>query len=380
MRILFWSETFWPRIGGVENLAARLLPALQNHGHEFIVVTWEHVEMPDQIHYRGIPVFRFPFFSAGPEGSLTSFLEYRRRVAALKKDFAPELVHVNSFGRSVLFHLETAVAYPAPTLVTLHQALPDEPIGRRSLLENLLSRAAWVTCCSQSVLDHARRLWPEITLNSSVIHNAIELTEGEPRAISFDPPRILCLGRLVWEKGFDLALEAVSIVSRRFPETHVIIAGEGSELDNLKRQTRNLGLTDHVEFAGKIVPDQVAHWITTATLALVPSRLEGFGLVALEAGSFARPVVATRVGGLPEIIVHEETGLLTECGNSAALAGAVESLLAQPKRANRMGVAARQRVQEKFDWTRYVNTYDALYRHLCSDMNDRTGHQSHAAR
>ena len=372
MRILFWSETFWPRVGGVETLAARLLPALQEYGHEFAVVTWENTESPDQIRYQNIPVYRFPFFSTGRQGSLASLLEYRRRIAQLKKDFAPELVHVNSFGRSVLFHLETEGSRPVPTLVTLHQGLPDEPIGQNTLLENLLHRAAWVTCCSQSVLEHARQLRSDITLNSSVVHNAIAVSEEEPRSISFDPPKILCLGRLVREKGFDLALRAMGILRRRFPETRLNIAGEGSELDNLKRQAVILGLTDQVEFPGKIPPDQVAHWITDATLVLVPSRLEGFGLVALEAGSLARPVVATRVGGLPEIVVHEQTGLLTEREDAAALAGAMESLLMRPEKIRRMGLAARQRVRQDFAWRRHVNAYDALYRQLTNPAGHPT--------
>ena len=85
MRILFWSETFWPRVGGVENLAATLLPALQARRHEFVVVTWENMEIPDVIHYQGIPVYRFPFFS-GPRDRLDPLIENRRLLAVLEKE------------------------------------------------------------------------------------------------------------------------------------------------------------------------------------------------------------------------------------------------------------------------------------------------------
>jgi glycogen(starch) synthase len=380
MRILFWSETFWPRVGGVENLAARLLPALQARGYEFVVVTWENTKVPDQIHYQGIPVYRFPFFSGGRQGSLGPLLENRGRVARLKKEFAPDLIHVNSYGGSVLFHVNTAGLYPSPALVTLHQALPDEPIGRQSLLGDLLRGAAWVTACSTSVLAHAQKLLPEIASRSSVIHNAVEIPAEDPPAISFDPPRILCLGRMVPEKGFDLALAAFKVLSHRVPSARLLLAGDGGERDKLKRQAMELGLTQSVEFVGGVPPEKVADLIAEATLVLIPSRLEGFGLVALEAAVMARPVIATRVGGLPEVIVDKETGLLTETDSSDALAEAIELLVTQPEKAKAMGRAARERAQKTFSWDRHVAAYDALYRKLIMDarapasMNSRSTH------
>jgi glycogen(starch) synthase len=363
MRVLFWSETFWPRVGGVENLAAKLLPALQSRGHEFVVVTWENIELPDVIHYQGIPVYRFPFFSGG-RGSLEPMMEIRRRVAKLKRDFTPELVHINSYGHSVLFHLNTAGAHRAPALVTLHQTLPDEPVGRDTLLGNLLRTADWVTACSASVLTHARRLIPEILPCSSLIYNAIEAPNFDPQPISFDPPRLLCLGRLVAEKGFDLALSAFATVRDRFPGARLVIAGDGSERERLQQQMIRLELANFVEFAGRVPPETAAHLIDASTLVLIPSRLEGFCLVALEAAWMARPVVATRIGGLPEVVVHEQTGLLVESENSRALAEAIAHLLDHPATARKLGQAARSRAREIFSWEHCVGAYDALYQKL----------------
>jgi glycogen(starch) synthase len=354
-------------VGGVENLAAKLLPALRARGHEFAVVTWENIKVPDQIRYQDIPVYRFPFFSGGGRADLEPLLENRRRVAQLKREFAPELVHINSYGGSTLFHVNTVSSHPAPVLVTLHQMLPDEPIGRDSLLGYLLRSAAWVTACSVSVLDHARQVLPEIIPSSSVIHNGIEMPALDPPPIAFDPSRILCVGRLVPEKGFDLALAAFEIVLRRFPSARLVFAGEGPELEKLQRQALDSQILHSVEFVGGVPPAHVAGLMGEATLVLVPSRLEGFGLVALEAGSMGRPVVATSVGGLPELIVHQETGLLTACENSQALAEAIELLLEQPEKARCIGWAARHRARKEFSWKRHVDAYDALYRKLISD-------------
>src|SRR5262245_58029925 len=104
MRVLFWSETFWPRVGGVEHLATSLLPALSARGYEFAVITWENIAIADCIFYENIPVYRFPFFSSSHRDRFEPVLRCRGEIAELKKNFSPALVHINSFGRSVLFH------------------------------------------------------------------------------------------------------------------------------------------------------------------------------------------------------------------------------------------------------------------------------------
>jgi glycogen synthase len=373
MRILFWSETFWPRVGGVENLAAKLLPALRSRGHEFAVVTWDNVEAADQILYQNIPVYRFPFFSGRQRGGLGSLIENRQEIALLKQRFAPDLVHINSYGRSVLFHLNTIHAYPASVLVTLHQALRGEPVGNDSLLGHVLRTADWVTACSSAVLTHARRLMPKVIPCSSVILNALEPPPFDPPPITFDSPRILCLGRLVPEKGFDLALAAFARVFRRFPSARLVVAGEGPQAGKLKQQTIELGLTDCVEFVGGVRPEKVVDLIAHSALVLIPSRLEGFGLVALEAGAMARPVIATCVGGLPEVIVHGETGLLVNQENSSALADATALLLDHTDVAVQMGQAGRRRVGEVFSWERCVEAYDTVYQKLASTKHEAIG-------
>lgn len=364
MRILFWSETFWPRVGGVENLAARLLPALRARGHEFMVVTWAHTEYPDKIQYKEIPVYRFPFFSRGPQGGVYPIMEHIWQVARLKQSFAPDLVHINSYGRSILFHLMTANAHPAPVLLTLHQALPNEPVGRDTVLGRLLATADWVVAVSDSVLAHAAHLAQRIVPCSSVIHNALEIPAGNPAPISFDRPKLLCLGRLVAEKGFDVALSAFATVVARFPDARLVIVGDGPERKNLTTRAAELRLSNAVEFVGAIPPEEVPQWISEATLVLIPSQVEGFGLVALEAALLGRPVVATRVGGIPEVVAHAQTGLLVDKDDSNGLAHAVSFFFENPQAATEMGRNAQMRARALFSWDVHVNAYDELYHRL----------------
>src|SRR5262249_39404992 len=222
-----------------------------------------------------------------------------------------------------------------------------------------------------SVLAHTRRLLPEITPRSSVIYNSLMAPPFEPQPISFEPPRLLCLGRLVAGKGFDLAMTAFAKIRQRFPSARLLIAGDGPEREHLQQQAIESGLIDSVEFAGSILPEKVPHFIDASTLVLIPSRMEGFGLVALEAALMARPVVATRVGGLSEVVAHEETGLLVETNDSDGIAAAVERLLEYPELAARMGQAARRRAQKRFGWDRYVDAYDALYQKVVADWREK---------
>src|SRR5206468_1041812 len=111
---------------------------------------------------------------------------------------------------------------------------------------------------------------------------------------------VCCLGRLIPAKGFDLAITAFSLLVERFPNARLVIAGDGPARSTLEAQVASLKIRNTVEFTGWIAPDQVPDLINTATMVLMPSRREGLPLVGIEAALMRRPLIATRVGGLPE--------------------------------------------------------------------------------
>jgi glycogen(starch) synthase len=177
------------------------------------------------------------------------------------------------------------------------------------------------------------------------------------------------LGRLSPEKGFDLAIEAFSRIVRQFPRARLTIAGDGVARADLGAQIVKFGLSDSVEFLGWVDPRDVPALINSATLVLMPSRQESLPLVALEAALMARPMVATRVGGLPEVVAHGETGVLVDPENAQSLADAVTFLLRCPERAVQMGKNARRRAQQLFSWKTHVDGYDSLYRKLTAKID-----------
>jgi glycogen(starch) synthase len=169
---------------------------------------------------------------------------------------------------------------------------------------------------------------------------------------------------LVARKGFDLALSAFATIASRVPAVRMVVAGDGPARAPLEKQAAELGLRDSVDFVGWVAPENVPALINTATIVVMPSRWEPFGLVALEAAQMARPIVATRVGGLTEVVEHGQTGLLVDNENPDALAKAMAELLEHPQVTTRMGETARSRAIERFSWSRCVDAYDSVYRKL----------------
>jgi glycogen(starch) synthase len=362
MRVLFWSGTFWPNIGGVEVLSAKLLPALRERGYEYVVVAPKtHAELPDEAQYNGIPIYRFPFRNNLSDRSIDHLMATRQKIMALKRAFAPALIHINAVGVENFFHLTTTAAYRAPVLVTLHGKWPAQAdtIVRRMLLD-----ADWVVGCSSAIIEEGRKLAAEITPRSSVIYNAVEVPSLSPAPLPFCPPRLLCLGRIAHEKGFDLALSAFAGIIRQFPDARLVIAGDGPERSALERQAIDQGISKTVEFPGWVSPGRVAELINSSTVVVIPSRQDSLPLVALEAALMARPLVVSGVGGLPEVVIHEEGGLLVDGEDTDGFVRAVSFLLQHPDAAVEMGKAGRRRVQTVFSWDRHLEAYDAVYRKL----------------
>lgn len=363
MRILFWSGSFWPNISGPGILGSKLLPALKKRGYEFMVISpLDHPELPVKSKYKGIPVYRYPFWYSLNYGRIDQVIQILQQLAQHFRTFKPDVVHIDVPGFTDFFYLHTAKHHSVRLLVSLHGEWQYLNNGNDSLAVRTLRLADWVTGCSAAILDRARELVPEITLRSCIIYNGSEVPSIQTSPLNFDTPRLLCIGRLEAEKGFDLAVSAFESILVRFPKARLIIAGDGSKRKELEDQVENLGLGENIEFTGLLPPDKVPSLINTATIILIPSRFDSLPLVALESALMSRPVVATRVGGLSEAIVDHRTGLLIEKNNIHELSMAITYLLEHPEKAIQLGKAARLHVKQKFNWIQYVNSYDNLYR------------------
>lgn len=377
MKLLYWTDLFWPQIGGIESLSLQLLPRLQAGGIEPTVLTSLHdPALPDIEEHAGIPIHRLRFQPRLGQDHLGAMAQTLRQVTEFKRRLQPDVVHLHLGGPIAFFHLRTCSAWDAPTVVTLHFCPDWQRYSEDSILAQCLAHADHVVGVSQAVLGAALAGAPSIAGKASVIYNGVAAPErgNLPAAssVAVGKPLILCLGRLVREKGFDLMLAAFAGVLARQPAARLIVAGDGPEREALEVQAQRLGLGRAVRFAGWVDDRQRSDLLEQAAVVVIPSRWpEPFPLVALEAAWMGRPVVAARAGGLPEAVQHGQTGLLVEPENSQALAEAVLGVLCEPERAGGMGRAARELAQARFRVDRTVNEYCDLYHSLLAKGRDR---------
>jgi glycosyltransferase involved in cell wall biosynthesis len=190
-----------------------------------------------------------------------------------------------------------------------------------------------------------------------VLPHIVRLPAIQPTPVPATP-NLLYVGQLIRSKGIDVFLKSLARVACPFQAT---IIGTGNGEATFRRLSTRLGLVDRVHFAGWMDRENLDSHYRNAKIVVVPSRWpEPFGMVGLEAMNYGRPTVAFDVGGISDWLAHGETGLLVPEQDIAALAEALESLLADTARAAQFGAAARARVETCFSFDQYVREVEAI--------------------
>ncbi|MBX9580760.1 MAG: glycosyltransferase [Gemmataceae bacterium] len=205
----------------------------------------------------------------------------------------------------------------------------------------------------------------------SVIRNAARFGDAAPARLAlrgFLPAPVsnivVAAGRLSPEKGFDVLIDAAAEVLRNDPDIGFVLFGEGAMRPDLERRVTDLGLVGRFVLPG--FRSDLDRLLPAADVVVLPSFTEGLPNVALEASAAGVPVVATAVGGTPEVVADGETGLLVPPGDPAALAGSLLHLLRDPALRSRAGAAGQRRMRERFTFAAQAAAYLALFARLCS--------------
>jgi len=180
-----------------------------------------------------------------------------------------------------------------------------------------------------------------------------------PGGLPSEGPLIVFVGRLTDQKGVETLIGAVPIIGAGHPGAHFVIAGDGPLRATLEGQARERALASTVTFTGAL--EDPRPFLRAADVVVVPSLFEPFGIIAAEALALGRPVVASRVGGLPDIVEHEVTGLLVPPANPPALAQAVCRILGASSAAREMGARGRERARREFSEEAVLPRYREIY-------------------
>ncbi len=276
-------------------------------------------------------------------------------------------------------------------LIHVHWPFPHEPIGTAAARVNgvplvmtahgaefaLARRKPWVAACLKRSLRKANLL---IANSCDTAERIRELSGCQAVVLPFGstvapqvqiprrpgPPRILFTGRLIQRKGVDYLLRAAQIVTHH-TQAQFVITGDGDERVRLEALSRELGLGSRVNFLGFVTNEQLNEeyaqcdvWVNPA---IVDDRgdTEGLGVGAIEAYAHGKPVIASRVGGIPDAVLHERTGLLIPEKDPNALASAILDLLANPAKGRRLGAAGQEFARQRFDWRTITDELESLY-------------------
>ncbi|MAU40362.1 MAG: hypothetical protein CMF31_01955 [Kordiimonas sp.] len=245
----------------------------------------------------------------------------------------------------------------------------DLPSGVQKTLYKLAHGAVALTAVSKGLAHHARTIFQDIP-QITTIHNGVALTPPQTRdALPFELPQsfIVSIGRLHPVKGFDLAIQAFHNTQYHAPDLHYVIIGEGDERPALAALIDQYKLKDRVHLIGQLDSDHIPTVLHAATLCLAPSRSEGLPNVILEAAFMGTPLLATRVGGIPEIIADDHYGTLVPADDIESLTTALGHLIAHPQTRQNKAENLKHFVRKEFSIERMVTSYRDLFRALRLD-------------
>jgi glycosyltransferase involved in cell wall biosynthesis len=272
-------------------------------------------------------------------------LGYARSLRALVRTGRFDLVHANNYASAAAAALAT-VGSRVPLVVTEHTEAPWQGSGARAVNRWVHRRARHVIAVSTAIAEVIGGGAADGRVH--YLPNAVPppcLDALPPLSPSLHEARLVGpVSRLVPEKGVDVFLRAAARVAGELPDVQFVVVGDGPLRADLEALARRLGLAGRVEFLGYRA--EAPALIAALDVLVVSSLSEGSPLVVLEARHAGVPVVASRVGGLPDQVRDGEDGLLVPPGDDDALAAGLSALLAEPRRARALGEAGRRRARE----------------------------------
>lgn len=365
-----------------------LLKRLRARGHEIDVLASSYRGLADQT-VDGIRVYRFRYFPArwerltheetAPDRMRRSplyaimplffLLGGMRRAWRLARTGRYDLVHVHWPMPMALLGWAARRAHPMPMVTTFYGIELRWVQSRLPFLGWLVRWAARSSAQAVAISSYtARELRKFVDVPIEVIPYTAELPPPERSTVRADGGEraILFVGRLIERKGVEHLVRALGIVRRTVP-ARLVIVGDGPERPRLEQVARDAGVAAHVSFRGRVSDAELRAAYAGADVFALPSVLdarqdtEGLGVVLLEAMNYSVPVVASEIGGITDIVRHQESGLLVPPGDERALAAALAQVLTDRSMARALGDGGRRLLRETFSWDGIVERWENVY-------------------
>jgi glycosyltransferase involved in cell wall biosynthesis len=327
MKICLFTPSFLPEVGGMEVVIDRLARQFKNMGLEPVVIAQKSrhntqtIELPYKVIY-----YPRPHSAVWLLGSVERMLINEHQVHRF------DIIHAHMAYPTGYIAVKLKKRLNIPVVITSHKGdiVPESRYRRRFITRRRMCWAMENADAITGVSEKLKSIIDELTqgqARSLTIPNGVDMPDDSPgimpdacRAIA-EKPFMLTLGRLHRYKGLDVLLGAIALIhqqKRNIP--CMVIAGDGREFENLKKQAAELGIESQVIFTGAVFGPQ-KHWLLrNCAFFLQPSRAEGMPLTVMEAFAYVKPVIGTRISGIEELVTPGKTGYLVEPDNSQSLA------------------------------------------------------------
>ncbi len=374
MRIALVSDWYYPKIGGVATHMHHLALKLRERGHEVTIVTNSRGElMEDGINLLRIPGVVSPILDV----NITYSLKSTRELNEFLRDF--DVIHSHhAFTPLALKAAKAGRRMGKATVLTTHsisfahESRLWEALGLTfPLFSKYLKyphRIIAVSKAAKAFIEHFTDTPIEIIPNGvdDGIFRPVRNREKIKEEFSVEGRVVLYVSRMSYRKGPHVLLNAFSGIE----DAVLIMVGSGEMLPFLKAQAKFLRIEDRVRFLGYVESGMLPKLFGMADVFVLPSvTAEAFGIVILEAMASGVPVVATDVGGIPEIVRESESGVLVPPGNELELRNAIQKLLLDDGLRARFGANGRKAVEEKYSWDRVTERIEKTYEDILSKSN-----------
>lgn len=293
------------------------------------------------------------------------YFKYLRSVKKKLAEIRPDLIHV--FQATGYGHW--GAGYNNCQKILTGMGSDIVITGRKSplhkwYLNSVLKKYDHFTAPSQYLKEEMNNLFKVTDSKTEVIPFGVEIPENCVSYKASDTVKLVYMKNLKPVYGPDVLIKALAILKDRDISFHLDMFGVGVEKDRIESDINDLGLAGKISFWGFIPHREVAGRYLDYDIMIMPSRSESFGVAAVEASAVGLPVVASNVGGIPEVVLHEQTGILVPSDDPKSLAEAVMRLASDAELRKKMGEAGRKHVIDNFEWQECVSQMDELYRKL----------------
>ncbi|HJR79840.1 MAG TPA: glycosyltransferase family 4 protein [Anaerolineales bacterium] len=370
MRILILNSEYSPIGGGAGHASAHIAAQLERLGHIVTVVTSRFGSLPHREEQGGVTIYRIPGIRRRQDRSnpweqvifiLSASLWAMSRISRAKPHATLAFFGVPSGAVAWLLRK----LYRIPYVISLRGG--DVPGFRpydfqmyhrlaAPFLRVIWKNAAAVVANSRGLRQMAQAF--DSRFEIPIIPNGIDLDSYKTSSRDWTFPRLLSAGRIVHQKGLDVAMRALGGLKELNWEWQ--IAGDGPQIHSLKSLAKELGIGNRIHFLGWQSRDQLMKCYGQANIFLFPSRHEGMPNALLEAMASGLPVIASCIAGNEELVVNGETGYLVPSENIESLQAALKKLLIDPALRERMGRASRQHVEASYSWESTAQQYALL--------------------